>query len=474
MELLTYNGSRQSHKAMSVNLHYRGAEIVTDAELQKGTTVTLRLSKIPGNPQTDSTQGIIRWAYNAPNRYKYGIAFRQDCRWFFLLTQQQLLNVQKDDSSLASSVLNALDQGVLSVNKHWQITLFNKAAEHITGWQQDEVLGKKCYAFFSPDLCNDCFLTEDFSKGIPVVKQTLFATTRQGHRILLKISSTPLLRHDRTVDGIVQIFSPVSRKESLSQSRPQPLQVIDKQQATLCIQTLGKFAMRINRRPFYDRMWKGRRSKELLKTIIALGGTKISMERLADLLWPDSDGDRALNNLKMALSRLRRIGGAEYLLPANWLVVKHKSVSLTRDICRVDALDFKSRLKKCRVIQDHQSLQETLLLYTSDFLPQDDAPWIISLREHLRTLFIEGVLHLASLADTDKEALIALLEQACHCAPLHEEIYACLMQLYLQAGFPITALEIYKRSKKLIFNSTGVFPGVTLQLLAKQAASAAC
>ena len=148
MELLTYNGSRQSHKAMSVNLHYRGAEIVTDAELQKGTTVTLRLSKIPGNPQTDSTQGIIRWAYNAPNRYKYGIAFRQDCRWFFLLTQQQLLNVQKDDSSLASSVLNALDQGVLSVNKHWQITLFNKAAEHITGWQQDEVLGKNVMLFF--------------------------------------------------------------------------------------------------------------------------------------------------------------------------------------------------------------------------------------------------------------------------------------------------------------------------------------
>lgn len=48
---------------------------------------------------------------------------------------------------------------------------------------------------------------------------------------------------------------------------------------------------------------------ELLKALVALGGEAVPQERLADLLWPDADGDRAASNLNTVLHRLRKLLG---------------------------------------------------------------------------------------------------------------------------------------------------------------------
>ena len=74
-----------------------------------------------------------------------------------------------------------------------------------------------------------------------------------------------------------------------------------------------------------------------LDTLIGEGGYKVPAERLSDLLWPDSDGDQAAQNLKVALHRLRRLGCAPDEAPVNWIHVKHGHVSLARSLCWVDA-----------------------------------------------------------------------------------------------------------------------------------------
>ena len=75
----------------------------------------------------------------------------------------------------------------------------------------------------------------------------------------------------------------------------------------------------------------------LLLALIGEGGYKVPAERLSDLLWPDSDGDQAAQNLKVALHRLRRLGCAPDEAPVNWIHVKHGHVSLARSLCWVDA-----------------------------------------------------------------------------------------------------------------------------------------
>lgn len=68
-------------------------------------------------------------------------------------------------------------------------------------------------------------------------------------------------------------------------------------------------------------------------------GQKVPASRLADMLWPDAEGDKALQNLKVALHRLRRLGCREGDEPVNWVHVKQGRVSLVRGLCWVDVLE---------------------------------------------------------------------------------------------------------------------------------------
>ena len=156
-------------------------------------------------------------------------------------------------------------------------------------------------------------------------------------------------------------------------------------------------------------------------------------------------------------------------VPSNWLAVKHKRVSLVRSVCRVDALEFDRSMERLSDSKSGKSIQQALSLYTDDFLPNDNTPWTISFRDHLRKLFIDGVLRLASLQNTKDEVLLAFLEQALQSDPLHEGVYACLMEYYINTGFPAYALDIFHKAGKAIFLKTGLHPGAALQSLAEQA-----
>ncbi len=49
----------------------------------------------------------------------------------------------------------------------------------------------------------------------------------------------------------------------------------------------------------------------LLKALVAFGPAPVSAERIADLIWPDSDGDAASSSLRTTLHRLRKLLGHE-------------------------------------------------------------------------------------------------------------------------------------------------------------------
>lgn len=108
------------------------------------------------------------------------------------------------------------------------------------------------------------------------------------------------------------------------------------ERAHVVIRTLGEFVVEIKGQRIYDRDWKGLRTKSLLMALVAAGCHKVSAERLADQLWPDSEGDRAMQNLKVALHRLRRLGCPPGEQPVNWVHMKHGHVSLVKGVCWVE------------------------------------------------------------------------------------------------------------------------------------------
>lgn len=155
--------------------------------------------------------------------------------------------------------------------------------------------------------------------------------------------------------------------------------------ARVNIRTLGEFVVEIDGRRIYDRDWKGVRTKMLLIALICAGGQKVPAERLADMLWPDSEGAQAMQNLKVALHRLRRLGRREGEPPLNWVHVKHGFVSLPASLCSVDAFELLGRLASAGGRQGH--VAEAIRLYAGEFLPGETAaPWVVGYRQHLREM----------------------------------------------------------------------------------------
>ena len=123
----------------------------------------------------------------------------------------------------------------------------------------------------------------------------------------------------------------------------------------------------------------------LLKCLVAHGSRAVKQERLAELLWPDSEGDAAYRSLITTVFRLRRLLGCK-----DAVRFQNRSLSLDAALCCVDAWQF-----EC-AIADPQNLEQVrqgLTLYRGAFLGGDcDQDFEITAREHLQRKYLRAVL----------------------------------------------------------------------------------
>lgn len=234
--------------------------------------------------------------------------------------------------------------------------------------------------------------------------------------------------------------------------------------ARVRITTLGGFGVEMDGRPLYDRDWRGPRSKTLLKALIVLGGNKVGTGQLADLLWPDAEGDRAHQALKMTLSRLRRAGLGATERPPPWIATRHGRISLVAGICEVDVIAFQQALAAadpgCPA-----AIDTALRLYRADFLPADlDEAWIVAHREDLQRRYLAHTRSLATLclAQGIHGTAEPHLERALTLAPTDERHYALLIQLQLAAGCPGLASQTRERARKFITREGWIAAGAAL------------
>src|SRR5271168_4925103 len=83
-----------------------------------------------------------------------------------------------------------------------------------------------------------------------------------------------------------------------------------------------------------------RKPQELLQALIAFGGTEVGAGKLADLLWPDSEGDAAYHALESALYRLRQLLGE-----SSAVAMAGGKLTLDRRQFWVDVWTFESELR---------------------------------------------------------------------------------------------------------------------------------
>ena len=168
------------------------------------------------------------------------------------------------------------------------------------------------------------------------------------------------------------------------------------------------------------------KSLELLKALIALGGYNVSIEKVCDALWGDSDGDAAYKSFKTTLYRLRKTLGSE-----NHIVAKNNTLSFSRE-CWVDALCIWDE----RLLMSPKKMllvRELVSLCHSPFLSEDgDSSWVVRSRIRISRNITKLLNYAAqTLLDQGKfHEAITYYEQALEIDPFEEDYYAGLMECY--------------------------------------------
>ncbi|RMG05431.1 MAG: hypothetical protein D6726_01345 [Nitrospirae bacterium] len=210
----------------------------------------------------------------------------------------------------------------------------------------------------------------------------------------------------------------------------------------------------------------------LLKALIAYGGEGVGYEKISDVLWPETDGDRAYRSFKSSLHRLRHILGNE-----GAVIVKDGLVTLNRQICYLDINEFEYLLKEAKKVQRDdpegaaQILRRAIDLYKGHFLGDAAVEsWAVSLRERLRSRYISAIKNLGGFLESRRrwEEAAGYYERGIETDELAEDFYRSLISCYLAQGKKSDALRVYDRCRETLSSVLQIEPSAETDALMKQ------
>lgn len=119
-------------------------------------------------------------------------------------------------------ILDSIADGVFTVDRNWNITSFNRAAEEITGWSRDDAMGLSCSDIFHSSICGkNCAIAESLYLGAPVANRSITIRNSKGEKVPISISAAPLTDHEGNIIGGVETFRDLTTITTLRQQLSQ-------------------------------------------------------------------------------------------------------------------------------------------------------------------------------------------------------------------------------------------------------------
>jgi PAS domain S-box-containing protein len=114
------------------------------------------------------------------------------------------------------AILESISDGVFTVDPHWRITSFNRAAEEITGVMREEAMGRRCSEVFRSSMCElECALRQTLKNGKPIIGKSGYIVDRHGNRIPISVSTAVLRGPRGQMVGGAETFRNLSEIEAL-------------------------------------------------------------------------------------------------------------------------------------------------------------------------------------------------------------------------------------------------------------------
>ncbi len=115
-----------------------------------------------------------------------------------------------------SVILDSVADGVFTINEKGEITYFNRAAEEITGFTEEEALGHNCFDIFRANICQrNCALKETIKTGKEIINLPINIINKDGKELPISVSTAVLRDEKGSIIGGVETFRDLSAIEEL-------------------------------------------------------------------------------------------------------------------------------------------------------------------------------------------------------------------------------------------------------------------
>ena len=232
------------------------------------------------------------------------------------------------------------------------------------------------------------------------------------------------------------------------------------------VRTLGHFAIEIDDVELRPRGRAPRRPLDLLKFIVAAGGSDVPSTSAVAALWPSGEGD-ALHAFESALHRLRKL-----LVHEDAIEYVEGRLTLHRKRVWVDTGAFERFVEHLEGDAAQPPVRATfealLRLYRGHFLADDlDAPWTLALRDRLRSKFLRALCLLGDRCEAagDWDEAVRIYQRGIELENLAEELYRRLIVAYRTLGEHASGLQAYRRCRQMLSVMLGVQPSPNLEAL---------
>ena len=215
------------------------------------------------------------------------------------------------------------------------------------------------------------------------------------------------------------------------------------------IRLLGEFDVRLNGQPVEI---PSRPAQSLLAYLALNPETKHRREKLAGLLWPESEETNARSNLRHALWRLRKAIGEEYFV-ADKVTIAFKVL----EDCEFDVYCLEGERIKTETVD---ALIKAVSVYGGDLLPGFYESWVVLERERLRSAFEHVIQRLLDLL-MEKGSWLEVLEWGERWIALGhvpEPAFRALMAAYGALGDSSGLAAVYIRCCDALQEELGVEP----------------
>ena len=242
------------------------------------------------------------------------------------------------------------------------------------------------------------------------------------------------------------------------------------------VSTLGRFVVEVDGSVLEFAKKTPKKPLELLKALIALGPRGAREEKLAELLWPNSEADRAALALTTTLHRLRRLIGESAIRR------REGRLTVNAEHCWVDAWILErecaalERVGNAADTKEFGTTVEQLLdLYKGPFLSgQAEAGWVLARRERLSAKFLRAMdtVSRVLLQDGEYSQAIRCLEKGVDVDPAAEGFYRSIMEAHLRQGHYAEALSAYERCRGALAAHAGLVPSSDTEAVKQQISTA--